>query len=395
MPALPKGDPAPVDGVLPEGLDWDRPLRAYVHVPFCSSRCGYCDFNTYTASELGGFAFPAYVEAVHSEIALAKQVVQPRPLASVFIGGGTPSLLPIKDLAAVLGALREAFGLEPGAEISLEANPEDVTQHALEGWLQAGVTRLSLGMQSADPQALGLLQRAHSPGSAVNAAALARTEGFQHVSLDLIYGIPGQSMDSWRATLVSALSAQPDHISAYALGVEPGTALERQVRRAEVSAPDPDTAAAQYDLADVVLSESGFAWYEISNWARPAGRCEHNLGYWRGDNWWGFGPGAHSHVDGVRWWNVKRPATYQGTLAARHSPAAARESLDGTSRHVESVMLQVRMADGIPRDAFPHATTERLLYDGLLENTDGARLRLTRKGRMLADAVVRVLLGWD
>jgi len=395
MPALPDGDPAPADGRLPDGLDWDRPLRSYVHVPFCSSRCGYCDFNTYTAAELGGLRFDSYVEAIRREIGLATQVGHPRPLASVFLGGGTPSLLPVPDLTAILDGLRQAFGLEPGAEVTMEANPEDVSGDTLAAWREAGVTRLSLGMQSADAATLRLLQRVHTPGAAVAAALAAPAAGFEHVSLDLIYGVPGQSLESWRETVLSAVEAGPDHISAYALGVEPGTALDRQVRRGEVPVPDPDAAAQQYDVADEVLGEHGYQWYEISNWARPGGQCEHNLGYWRGDNWWGFGPGAHSHVDGVRWWNVKRPATYQSMLAAGHSPAAAREVLTAQQRETEQVMLQVRLADGFERAELPEAPVERLLADGLLENGDGARLHLTRRGRMLADAVTRVLLGWD
>ena len=392
MPALPDGDPAPPDGALPEGLDWERPLRAYLHVPFCTVRCGYCDFNTYTAAELGGFGTQSYLRAVHSEIDLAAAVCEQRPLASVFIGGGTPSLLDPADLAAMLSHLARGFGLQPGVEVTMEANPEDVTAKALDGWLAAGVTRLSLGMQNADPHALAILQRQHTPGSAVAEAQLARTRGFEHISLDLIYGVPGQSNESWRRTVLAAVSAQPDHISAYALGVEQGTALFRQVSRGEVAAPDPDVTAEQYDITDEVLAGHGFHWYEISNWARPGGQCEHNLGYWRNDNWWGFGPGAHSHVDGVRWWNVKRPATYQSMLAAGHSPAAARETVDEPGRRLEQIMLQVRLEQGVPADL---PGTQRLLDQGLLENADGARLRLTRKGRMLADAVVRVLVGWD
>jgi len=394
MPALPDGDPAPADGGLPAGLDWDRPLRAYVHVPFCAARCGYCDFNTYTAGELGGFHTDEYVVAVRREVELATRVARPRPLASVFVGGGTPSMLSTPQLAGLLGALRDAFGLQSGAEVTMEANPEDVTPSALEQWLAAGVNRLSLGMQSADPAALRVLDRVHTPGRAQAAARQARSAGFQHVSLDLIYGIPGQSLGSWRETVLAALSAQPDHVSAYALGVEEGTALARRIRRGEVPAPDADLAAAQYDAADELFSDHGLLWYEISNWAQPTGRSEHNLGYWRADNWWGFGPGAHSHVAGVRWWNVKRPATYQSMLAAGRSPAAGRETLSADQRHTEAVMLQVRLAEGFDPSGFPAATVSDLVGRGWLENADGARLRLTREGRMLADAVVRVLL-WD
>ena len=395
VPALPDGDPAAADGTLPGDLDWDRPLRAYVHVPFCAARCGYCDFNTYTAGELGGFGFDDFVTAVLREVDLARAVTQPRPLASVFIGGGTPSLLRPADLTAMLDALRVGFGLQPGAEVTMEANPENVTPQSLTTWLESGMTRLSLGMQSADPAALRLLDRVHTPGAAEAAVVMARDAGFAHVSVDLIYGIPGLSDDAWAATVRSALAAAPDHISAYALGVEGGTALDRKVRSGEIATPDPDTAASQYELVDRILEDHGFNWYEISNWSLPGGRCEHNLGYWRSDNWWGFGPGAHSHVSGVRWWNVKRPATYQAMLAAGESPAAARETLDEDARHIESVMLAVRLSEGIAADAFAEDRVHRLLEDGLLENADGARLRLTRRGRMLADAVIRVLLGWD
>ena len=387
MPALPEGDPGPADGSLPGGLDWTRPLRAYVHVPFCTVRCGYCDFNTYTASELGGFSTQAFLEALRREVDLAARVTRPKPLASVFIGGGTPSLLSPDQITGILAGLQEAFGLEPAAEVTMEANPENVTSAALDGWLEAGVTRLSLGMQSADPAALAILQRQHTPGAAVQAAESATRAGFQHVSLDLIYGIPGQSLQSWQKTVETAIGANPDHISAYALGVEPGTALARQVARGEVPNTDPDQAAVQYDVADHVLSAAGYQWYEISNWARPGGQCDHNLGYWHNDNWWGFGPGAHSHVDGVRWWNVKRPVTYQSMLATGTSPAAGRETVDDEGRRLEAIMLQVRLAEGIE----PQPGTDQLVADGLLENGDGARLRLTRKGRMLADAVVRVL----
>ncbi len=387
MPALPDGDPAPEDGRLPDGLDWSRPLRAYVHVPFCRARCGYCDFNTYTAGELGGFDTAGYVAGIGQEIALAARVGQPQPLASVFFGGGTPSLLSADELGGVLRQLDRAFGLADDAEVTMEVNPEDVTPQAAAAWLDAGITRISLGMQSADLAALTVLDRKHTPGGAVRAAELVQAAGFGHVSLDLIYGIPGQSDESWRQTLLAALSAEPDHISAYALGVEPGTALARKVARGEIASTDPDRAAAQYDIADETLAAHGFQWYEISNWARPGGECQHNLGYWRNDNWWGFGPGAHSHVDGVRWWNVKRPATYRSMLAAGRSPAAGREMLDADARQMEAVMLQVRLAEG-----FDPGDRDLTQLEGLLEKTDGARLHLTRKGRMLADAVVRALL---
>jgi oxygen-independent coproporphyrinogen-3 oxidase len=392
MPALPDADPAPADGRLPEGLDWDKPLRAYVHVPFCASRCGYCDFNTYTAGEVGGFDFDGYARAVGAEIDLAARVSRVSPLASVFLGGGTPSLLPPATLGGILDHLRGTLGIAVGAEVTIEANPENVDAAALQGWLDAGVTRISLGMQSADPAALRVLDRVHTPGRAGSAAVMARDAGFEHVSLDLIYGVPGQSVRTWRTTVEAALDAGPDHISTYALGVESGTALARRVARGEVPAPDPDAAAEQYEVTDALMHSRGMTWYEISNWALPGGQCAHNVGYWSGDNWWGFGPGAHSHVGGVRWWNVKRPAQYARALARGQSPAAAREVLDAGARRTEAVMLGVRMAGGIDPAGFPPRRIAHLRADGLLEDADGARLRLTLKGRLLADAVVRVLL---
>lgn len=389
---MPDGDPAPTDGVLPATVDWERPMRAYVHVPFCATRCGYCDFNTYTPAELGGADVDGYLRAVKQEMDLAAQVGARGPVDSVFIGGGTPSLLSAAQVGAILDGLRQTLGIRPGAEVTMEANPEDVTKASLTGWLRAGVTRLSLGMQSADPAALVYLQRRHTPGAATRAARLAAESGFEHVSLDLIYGIPGQSDDSWRSTLGQALAAGPDHISAYALGVEPGTALHRQVRQGRAQGPDPDRTAAQYEVADQMLAEAGFDWYEISNWARPSGQCEHNLGYWRNDNWWGFGPGAHSHAGGVRWWNVKLPGEYRARLSEGMSPAAGREILDASAQHTESVMLQVRLAQGFTA---PAQVAVPLIQEGLLRELPSGRLQLTRSGRMLADLVTRRLLGWD
>jgi putative oxygen-independent coproporphyrinogen III oxidase len=406
---LPDGVDAPADGALPAAAlaelgSGDRPFGVYVHVPFCATRCGYCDFNTYTAHELnGGGTREGYVAAATAELALARRVLGPGapPAQTVFFGGGTPTLLAAGELAALLRAISEQLGLAPGAEITTEANPESVTPASLAALRDAGFTRISLGMQSAAPHVLRTLDRQHTPGRAAQAAQEARAAGFEHVSLDLIYGTPGETDDDWRASLQLALAAGPDHVSAYALTVEPGTRLHARVRRGELPAPDEDALAARYAIADALLGEAGLRWYEISNWATgPAARCRHNLGYWRGGDWWGIGPGAHSHIGGVRWWNVLHPSTYASRLAAGGSPAHARELLDAPTRRFERTMLELRLADGLDTallDAAGAAAVARAAADGLADPaalaTDPGRVRLTLRGRLLADALVRDLTG--
>jgi len=399
---LPDGDLAPADGALPApalaslGL---RPFGVYVHVPFCATRCGYCDFNTYTALELnGGRSRAGYVAAARAEIALAARVLGDGApsVDTVFFGGGTPTLLAPAELAELLGAIDETFGLAPGAEVTTEANPESVDPASLAALRAAGFTRISLGMQSAAPHVLATLDRVHTPGRAAAAAREARAAGFAHVSLDLIYGAPGETDDDWRASLEAALAAEPDHLSAYALIVEPGTRLAAQVERGALPAPDDDALADRYELADALLAAAGMRWYEVSNWARsPEDACRHNLGYWRGGDWWGIGPGAHSHVGGVRWWNVLHPSAYAARLAEGASPAAGRELLDAQTRRVERVMLELRLAEGLPLDALDEtgrAAAQQAVVDGLATFADD-HLRLTLRGRLLADAVVRALLG--
>jgi len=402
MPArLPDGDLAPRDGALPVAALAElgtRPFGVYVHVPFCATRCGYCDFNTYTASELnGGRSSHGYVAAVLAELALARRVLgdgAPR-VETVFFGGGTPTLLAPAQLAGILRAIDETFGLSPSAEVTTEANPESVDPASLAALRAAGFTRVSLGMQSAVPHVLATLDRVHTPGRAAEAAREARAAGFKHVSLDLIYGTPGETEGDWRASLDAALAAEPDHVSAYALIVEPGTRLAAQIARGVLPAPDDDVLADRYELADATLSAAGLQWYEVSNWARsPADACRHNLGCWRGADWWGLGPGAHSHIGGVRWWNVLHPSAYAARLGEGASPAAGRELLDGDTRRVERVMLELRLADGLPLDALDdagRAAAQQAVADGLATLAK-ARLRLTLRGRLLADAVVRALL---
>ncbi|MDR2998744.1 MAG: radical SAM family heme chaperone HemW [Microbacterium sp.] len=400
---LPLGDPAPADGRLPADIRIDRatPFSAYLHVPFCRVRCGYCDFNTYTATELRGARQDEYADTLNVEVALARQVLGEaggiRPLHSVFFGGGTPTLLPPGDLARMLDTTISAFGIEEGAEVTVEANPDTVTPEVAARLADAGVTRLSIGMQSAVPHVLAALDRTHRPENVRTAVEAARDAGLA-VSVDLIYGAPGESLGDWEASLDAALALEPDHISAYALIIEDGTKLARQIRRGEVPAPDDDLQADMYELADARLGAAGFGWYEVSNWARRAEqRSRHNLAYWLGSDWWGFGPGAHSHVAGLRWWNVKHPAAYAQRLAAGESPAAGRERPDEDARMLERVLLRSRLAEGIPLDDLPIDNRDLvagLIADGLVDGASALRekrLRLTLQGRLLADAVVRAL----
>lgn len=409
-PALPDGDEAPLDGSLPASAAVGATGRAfgvYLHVPFCTVRCGYCDFNTYTSVELGGGASQAsYADTALLEVDLARRVLRDaglpdRPVSTVFVGGGTPTVLPATDLVRMLDAVRDAWGLVDGVEVTTEANPDSVTPGSLAALAAGGFTRVSFGMQSAVPHVLATLDRTHDPRRIPEVVRWARDAGLK-VSLDLIYGTPGESLDDWRASLDAALATGVDHVSAYALVVEQGTRMAVQVRRGELVLPDEDDQAAKYELADDLLGAAGLGWYEVSNWARtPQDACRHNLAYWRGDDWWGVGPGAHSHVGGVRWWNVKHPRAYADRLAAGHSPAAGRELLDAATGELERVMLGVRLADGLPLADVPaqgRTAVAALVADGLVDGraalgADGERrLVLTRRGRLLADAVVRTLV---
>ncbi len=400
--ALPTGDPAPPDGSLPvtalTGLG-SRPFGVYVHVPFCATRCGYCDFNTYTAGELGTSASPAsWLEGLRRELDLAAAVLGAAPAVdTVFVGGGTPSLLGADGLTDVLDAVRSSFGLAQEAEVTTESNPESTSSAFFGAIRDAGYTRVSLGMQSAARHVLAVLDRKHTPGRPVAAAKEAREAGFDHVNLDLIYGTPGESVDDLRASLDAVREAGVDHVSAYALIVEEGTALARRVRRGELPMPDDDVLADKYELIDAALTAHGLRWYEVSNWAAgPESACRHNILYWQGADWWGAGPGAHSHVGGVRWWNVKHPAKYAELLAEGRSPAAGRETLSAEDRRVERVLLELRLAEGLPvdvLDAAAQAEAKVAAADGLLdvEALDRGRCVLTDRGRLLADAVVHRL----
>ncbi len=409
MPAaLPEGEPVPADGALPDsargGLG-QRPFGIYVHVPFCVTRCGYCDFNTYTAAELGGRAgAPAvspetYASLAVAEIAFARKVLGSAgiPVSTVFFGGGTPTVLSPAALGGILRAIDAEFGLAPGAEVTSEANPESVDEASLGELRARGITRMSFGMQSAVPGVLAVLDRVHQPGRPARCAAWARAAGFEHVSLDLIYGTPGESAADWLRSLEAAIGAGPDHVSAYALTVEAGTRLAARVRRGELAAPDDDVLAERYLAADDALAAAGLRWYEISNWAAgEPSRCAHNMLYWTGGDWWGIGPGAHSHVGGTRWWNVRHPHRYAARIGAGVSPGQAREVLSETERQLERVMLLIRLAGGYPVAALGpagRAKAAAVVEDGLASPAGYAagRIVLTRAGRLLADTVARAL----
>ncbi|HKY57109.1 MAG TPA: radical SAM family heme chaperone HemW [Aeromicrobium sp.] len=365
-----------------------KPFGVYVHVPFCSVRCGYCDFNTYTADELGeGATRASYADTVIAEIRQARAHFGPRQVETVFFGGGTPTQLAAGELARILAAVDGEFGLAADAEVTTEANPDSVTPSSLAELRTGGFTRISFGMQSAVPHVLAMLDRTHDPERVPLAVRWAREAGFEHVSADLIYGTPGESLDDWRASLDAAVAMDIDHVSAYALIVEDGTAFARKVARGEVIMPDDDETAAKYELADSVLTAAGFGWYELSNWAKvPDARCRHNELYWTGADWLGIGPGAHAHVAGRRWWNVKHPAAYAQRLAAGESPAADGEDIDAATATLEDVMLRLRLREGIELDRL--ANVDAMIAAGLLAVADG-RAVLTLRGRLLADHVIR------
>ncbi|WP_144935419.1 radical SAM family heme chaperone HemW [Rothia kristinae] len=406
-PAQPTGDPAPSDGLLPASvLDGAerRSLSLYVHVPYCSVRCGYCDFNTYAAEDFGdGVNRLSYAEDAIRELDLAAGVLTrsglpARPLSTVFFGGGTPTRLPAEDLARILRAGIERFGIVDGAEVTTEANPDSVTREDLALLKEAGFTRVSFGMQSAVPRVLAVLDRTHTPANVPKVVSWAREVGLQ-TSVDLISGAPGETLAEWETSVRAAIDCAPDHISAYSLIVEPGTKLAAQIRRGELSPVDDDAQADMYLLADRLFEDAGYSWYEVSNWSRSeAPRSRHNLAYWRNRDWWGIGPGAHSHVNGVRWWNLKHPVPYAHRVRQGLSPAAAREHLDADTRYVEDVMLAARIREGLAIEDLRQPGREAVAWlegQGLIEAQARAegRVVLTLRGRLLGDAVVRTLLG--
>lgn len=393
-------------------------FAAYIHVPFCRVRCGYCDFNTYVKDFGAGADRASYHDSARRELALAAQFLRERnltmpPLSSVYFGGGTPTLLPQRAVRAILEEVRSTWGIVPGAEVSIEANPDTITEQVAQDLAASGFTRVSLGMQSAVPKVLAALDRTHSPKNLPNAVAALRRAGLT-VSLDLIYGTPGESLADWEASLQEALKLGADHISAYSLVIEPGTKMHALVKRGKLPPINPDSQAEKYEMADALLAEAGFVWYEISNWARlkegenlpsPAipdatyltNVSRHNLAYWRDWNWWGIGPGAHSHFANVRWWNQKHPRAYAQQVNAGQLPVEDGEVLDKSGRELERIMLGLRTAAGVKSlTAAEKTRLAGLVAGGYLQEEAAARgeAQLTLRGRLMADYVTRELLGW-
>lgn len=409
MAQLPRGEIAPQDGSLPQQTTVgvaERTFHAYIHVPFCRVRCGYCDFNTYTAQEIGSASQKSFANDLSAEIAFSEKVlldsgIPHRKLSTIFFGGGTPTLLPAEDLIGMLGKLKSSFGLAEGIEITTEANPDSVDEEYFQKLSGAGFTRISIGMQSAVPKVLSVLERSHKPENVLKAVGAAKLADLQ-TSVDLIYGSPGETLEDWKHSVEEAISYETDHISAYSLIVEDGTKLARQIRAGEIAPPDEDLHAEMYEVAEELLTAAGFSNYEVSNWSKaPQTRSAHNLAYWKSMDWWGFGPGAHSHIGGVRWWNVKNPAAYTERVSAGNSPALEREILDEENRDLERVMLEARISDGMDLAwlktkgfAEPMVIAE-LIADELVDNQAifSGKLRLTLKGRLLADYVMRKLVG--
>ena len=402
--------------VAPAVNGTDRTFSLYVHVPFCVSRCGYCDFNTYISPDLGlGASHESYADTAIKELefaaeALEQSGVEPKPLHSVFYGGGTPTLLAAQDLNRILQRARELFGIVPGAEITTEANPDSLSLEAVERLAEGGFNRISIGMQSSVSHVLKVLERTHNPDNVSAAAQWVRDANLQ-LSLDLIFGTPGESLADWQRSLDAVLEIRPDHVSAYGLIVEEGTKLAAQIRRGVYPNTDPDDQADKYLATEERLAAAGYRWYEISNWAydphqRGIHRSQHNLAYWRDQDWWGIGPGAHSHMAGVRWWNAKHPAAYASRILDNISPAIGREVPDAEARLLEKIMLGVRLSEGLevsvltqqpePDAQMALAETRRLAEEGLIEPAalDDGRIIPTLKGRLLDDAITRQLAGF-
>jgi oxygen-independent coproporphyrinogen-3 oxidase len=408
MPQFPKGELAPTDGLIPLQAaisSVDKTFHAYIHVPYCKARCGYCDFNTYTAEEIGSSSQSTFAQTLIKEIEFSAGVLEnsripTRKLSTVFFGGGTPTLLPATDLIAMLQKLESTFGFEPGLDITTEANPDSVDEEYLAKLKQAGFTRVSIGMQSAVPKVLAVLERTHNPENVVKAIKFAKSVGLA-TSVDLIYGSPTETLDDWRQSLQAAIDLDTDHISAYSLIVEEGTKLARQIKSGQLTEPDEDMHADMYELAEQMLSAAGFTNYEVSNWSKTTEtRSAHNMAYWKSMDWWGYGPGAHSHVGGVRWWNVKNPAAYQDRIHAAVSPALERELIDEENRNIERVMLETRIAAGIDlawlkeQGFASNKAVSELIAEELIEAKAvfSGVIKLTLKGRLLADLVVRKLI---
>jgi len=377
-------------------------LAFYVHIPYCVRRCGYCDFNTYTPSELAissdlSATSRSYIDLLIREIEFACETSTATTVPTIFFGGGTPTLMESEDLGRVISAIGSHFDIAQNAEITTEANPDTVTKEKLAALREAGFNRISFGMQSAVEHVLKSLDRTHNPENVFKATAWAREVGFEEVSVDLIYGTAGESIDDWEQTIDTALSLPISHISAYALIVENGTKLGAQVKRGEVIMPDDDQTADKYLLADEKFSAAGFNWYELSNWSKPGSESRHNMAYWNGDNWWGAGAGAHSHIDGRRFWNVKHPAAYAQKVTENKNPMHEQEILTAQEQRSEEIMLQIRLVTGIARASLSESEASSLVEfveAGHLqvEAWEAGRVILSQTGRLIADRIVRQIL---
>ena len=393
MAALPEGSPAPLDGNLTNLFDLvNKPFSLYVHVPYCSKRCGYCDFNTYTPSELDREdQIESWLNSAVKEIELARRVLKEElTIDTIFFGGGTPSLLDSNTVDNFIQSVKSNFKLKPGLEITIEANPDSITEEKSQRWLNSGINRVSIGMQSSTKEVLKKLDRTHNPDNVSHSVDILKKSGFDNFSLDLIYGTPGESLNDWENSLKDAIALNPPHISAYSLVIEPGTKMGAQLNRGEISQVNDDEAADKYQLADEILNKNNYSWYEISNWAKKDKECKHNLNYWLGNNWWGIGPGAHSHVNGVRWWNHKLPKVWRELLEKQNSPALAREVLSEDQIKSEQIMLLSRLRTGLGNQELDENRIENLISNQLA-TLDANKIVLTLKGRLLADEVFRQL----
>jgi oxygen-independent coproporphyrinogen-3 oxidase len=378
-------------------------LAFYIHIPYCVKRCGYCDFNTYTPSELKiteGLAqiSHSYIDLLLMEIKAAKeQVGQSANVPSIFFGGGTPSLMQPDDIGRVISTIKSEFSLLPDAEITMECNPDTVTKESLAAFRAIGVNRVSFGMQSAVKHVLATLDRTHKPENLLQVTTWAKEVGFSEISVDLIYGTPGESLADWQESIDSALALPITHISAYALIIEEGTKLAAQIKRGEVAQVDDDLTAEKYLVADKEFSAAGFEWYELSNWAKSGSLSKHNLAYWLGDNWWGAGPGAHSHLNGKRFWNVKHPNLYKEKVLSNQSPVADSELLEELQIESERLMLSLRLPSGVDKQSLNEQQISELssyVESGHLDlaNWNQGRATLTLDGRLIADRILRQIL---
>ena len=378
-------------------------LAFYIHIPYCVKRCGYCDFNTYTPSELKiteGLAqiSNSYIDLLLMEIKAAKvQVGQSANVPSIFFGGGTPSLMQPDDIGRVISTIKSEFTLLPDAEITMECNPDTVTKESLAAFRAIGVNRVSFGMQSAVKHVLATLDRTHNPENLLQVTTWAKEVGFSEISVDLIYGTPGESLADWQASIDAALTLPITHISAYALIIEEGTKLAAQIKRGDVAQVDDDLTAEKYLVADKAFTAAGFEWYELSNWAKSGSLSKHNLAYWLGDNWWGAGPGAHSHLNGKRFWNVKHPNLYKERVLANQSPVADSEVLEELQIESERLMLSLRLPSGVDKQSLNELQLAELssyVESGHLDqaNWNQGRATLTLDGRLIADRILRQIL---